>query len=59
MLAAGDFDEFEVLLDYLLNQLVLLNQRTLAYFNHTGFWTTETTREAARAQKPRPQTHAP
>lgn len=43
MLAAGDFEQFEVLLDYLLNQLVFLNQRTLAYFNHSGFWTTETT----------------
>jgi alpha-L-fucosidase 2 len=43
MLAAGDFDEFKVILDYIANQEVLLGQRTLAYWNHTGMWTTETT----------------
>lgn len=36
MLAAGDFEEFEVILEYTLNQLQLLSQRTLAYFNHSG-----------------------
>jgi len=43
MLAAGDFEEFKVILDYISNQEVFLGQRTLAYWNHTGMWTTETT----------------
>ena len=43
MLAAGDFDTFQVILDYMANQEVFLGQRTLAYWNHTGMWTTETT----------------
>jgi hypothetical protein len=43
MLAAGDWEEFQVLLDYELNQHVLLTQRTQAYWGHPGMWTTETT----------------
>jgi hypothetical protein len=43
MLAAGDFAEFKVILDYIANQEVVLGQRTLAYWNHSGMWTTETT----------------
>ena len=42
MLAAGDFEEFEVILSYTLNQLQLLGPRTMAYFNHSGYWTPET-----------------
>jgi len=43
MLAAGDFEEFQVLLDYEKNQWVFLTQRTEAYWGHPGMWTTETT----------------
>ena len=42
MLAAGDFDTFQVILEYKLNQEKLLSQRTQLYWNHTGMWTTET-----------------
>lgn len=42
MLAAGDADVMRVVLDYYANAEVLLSQRTLAYWNHSGMWTTET-----------------
>lgn len=42
MLAAGDFDVFEVLMKYILNQEKLLSQRTQLYWGHPGMWTTET-----------------
>ena len=42
MLGAGDVEQFEVILEYTLNQLQLLGPRTLAYFNHSGLWTPET-----------------
>jgi len=42
MLAAGDDDTFQVLLDYMLNQEKLLSPRTELYFGHPGMWTTET-----------------
>ena len=42
MLSAGDFDTFEVILDYKLNQEVMLSQRTPLYWGHQGMWTTET-----------------
>ena len=43
MLASGDNDTFQVLLEYLLNQEKLLSPRTELYFGHKGMWTTETT----------------
>ena len=36
MLSAGDFDLMRVVLDYLSNAEVLLSQRTMLYWNHTG-----------------------
>jgi hypothetical protein len=42
MLAAGDFDEQRVVLAYYENLARLLGPRTLAWFNHSGLWTTET-----------------
>ena len=36
MLSAGDFDLMRVVLDYLSNLETFLNQRSLAYWNHTG-----------------------
>ena len=42
MLAAGDADLMRVVLDYYANAEVFLSQRTQAYFNHSGAWTTET-----------------
>ena len=42
MLTAGDFDEMRVILDYYTNLAALLAPRTLAYWNHSGVWTTET-----------------
>ena len=42
MLTAGDFDEMQVLMDYLANMEVFLSQRTLLYWSHPGMWTTET-----------------
>lgn len=42
MLAAGDYDLMQVILEYKLNQLKLLSQRTPLYWNHPGMWTTET-----------------
>ena len=42
MLAAGDADLMRVVLDYYANAEVLLSQRTQAYWNHSGMWTTET-----------------
>ena len=54
MLRDGDFDSFKVILDYLANQAVLLGQRTRTYFNHDGFWTTETTHLSGSASRPHP-----
>jgi hypothetical protein len=42
MVLAGDFDLMRVVLDYYTNMEKLLGPRTLAYWNHTGMWTTET-----------------
>ena len=42
MLAAGDYDTFETILKYKLNQEAMLSQRTQLYFGHPGMWTTET-----------------
>ena len=42
MLAAGDFVEQRVILDYYMNAAKLLVPRTQAYFGHAGMWTTET-----------------
>ena len=42
MLAAGDFDEQRVVLDYYSNLAALLGPRTLAWFNHSGLWAPET-----------------
>ena len=42
MLAAGDFEEMRVILDYYTNLAALLAPRTQAYFGHPGVWTTET-----------------
>jgi hypothetical protein len=42
MLPAGDVDVFLPLLDNWVNMAVFLEQRTQAYWNHSGVWTTET-----------------
>jgi len=42
MLAAGDYDEMRVILDFWTNAALLLVPRTLAYWGHPGMWTTET-----------------
>ena len=42
MLLAGDFDLMRVILDYYVNMEKLLGPRTVAYWGHTGMWTTET-----------------
>eukprot|EP00038_Savillea_parva_P029372 m.70674 g.70674 ORF g.70674 m.70674 type:complete len:682 (-) comp8661_c0_seq1:95-2140(-) len=41
MLTAGDADIFQVLMEYKLNQQVLLSQRTQLYWGHPGMWTPE------------------
>jgi hypothetical protein len=42
MILAGDFEHMRVVLDYYVNMEKLLGPRTIAYWNHTGMWTTET-----------------
>ncbi len=42
MAIAGDFDLWRVILDYYTVLAHFLAQRTLAYWNHSGVWTTET-----------------
>jgi len=41
MLAAGDFEEMRVILEYFSNAALLLVPRTRAYWGHDGMWTTE------------------
>ncbi len=42
MLTSGDFDTFQVILDYYSNMEIALGARTEAYWGHPGAWTTET-----------------
>lgn len=43
MLGSGDMDTFETILRYYWNMIPFASQRTLANFNHTGVYWTETT----------------
>ena len=42
MLPAGDSDSMRVVLEYYLQMIPFSSARTLAYFNHTGIFFTET-----------------